>query len=74
MLMAHHETTIKDHSSLKKFRNTKCTTCGKKFIINDTIHTTTLNKTQKDTIKNVGTLNIIRCNVVDWFVKVHIKK
>ena len=33
-----------------------------------------LNKAQKDTIKNVGTLNIIRCNVVDWFVKVHIKK
>ena len=23
-----------------------------------------LNKAQKDTIKNVGTLNIIRCNVV----------
>jgi len=38
--VANHETTIKDHSALKRFRNAKCATCGKKFIMNDTIHTT----------------------------------
>jgi hypothetical protein len=41
MDVANHETTINDHSALKRFRNAKCTTCGKKFIMNDTIHTTT---------------------------------
>ncbi len=41
MDVANHETKIIDHSALKRFRNTKCTTCGKKFIMNDTIHTIT---------------------------------
>ncbi|MCH9042093.1 MAG: hypothetical protein IIB80_08065 [Thaumarchaeota archaeon] len=39
--MASHDTTIQNHSELKKFRNAKCEKCKKSFVINDMIHTTT---------------------------------
>lgn len=44
MHMVNHETTVNDHSTLKRFRNAKCITCSKKFVMNDTIHTTTSSK------------------------------
>lgn len=39
--MATNDTVIRNHSQLKKFRNSKCVKCGKPFVLNDTIHTTT---------------------------------
>jgi len=39
--MANSEVVIRNYTQLNKYKNKKCEECGKCFVMNDIVHTTT---------------------------------